>query len=295
MIALAAVALGSLACGPKVPTHNGYKAKQTKPWRKAKVTQFDEQGEAEIDSKLSWTKRRRARWFAIDVPAYGDIKVTLRSEQVGGDSDEFDVAFELVAENGKVLVRADREEDDSGEETKERALAEVDPGRYLIHVFLQDRRHAATFNLRIKYERGEQPDDSTFPREVAFVNNLPAVPPVDDAPIVAVRKVCRGRKCKKIVKKDPPKKGNSKRFRITGITASERGTRIRIGAGKNRGITKGTRGRVVSKGGSGIQKGGFSISKVTATESFASVGAKSDAVNAAKYVSVKIPEGKTDE
>ncbi len=277
-------------CGPSAPLHNGYRKKHTKPWLKAKIHSFDEAGEIEIDSKVSWAKRRRARWYAIDVPVFGDLSVTLRSEQIGESSDEFDLAFEVLAENGKILLVADKEEDDAGEEEKERALAEVDPGRYLIHVFLQSRLSAATFNLRVKFVPGVQPDDSTFPREVAYIGNLPAVPPVDDAPPPVVKRKCKkGKRCKRVVTRaPPPSAGKSVRVRITGITASERGSRIRIGAGKNKGITKGSRGAVISKGGSRITNGGFTVSRVTATESFASVRAKSDAVNGAKYVRIKL-------
>ncbi len=276
-------------CGPSAPLHNGYRKNRAKPWLKAKVNQFDEAGEIEIDSKVSWAKRRRARWYAIDVPAFGDLSVTLRSEQIGESSDEFDLAFEVLAENGKVLLVADKEEDDAGEEEKERALAEVDPGRYLIHVFLQSRTHAATFNLRVKFVPGVQPNDSTFPRDVAYIGNLPAVPPVDDAPPpVIVRHKCKGKKCKRVIRVPPPTAGKSVRVRITGITASERGSRIRIGAGKNKGITKGSRGAIITKSGTRITNGIFTVSRVTSTESFASVRAKSDAINAAKYVRIKV-------
>ena len=289
---LASIALVSVAaaCGPKVPTHNGYKQKRTKPWKKAKAVALDEANEAEIDGKVNWAKRRRARWYALTISDYGDLDIKMRSEQIGGEEseEEFDLAFELLNPAGKVLIVADKEEDDAGEEEKSRQLAELEPGTYWIHVYLQDRMQAGSFTLRLKFEPTQAPDESTFPAEVDYVGSLAAVPPVDDAPPpIAVKPKCRGKKCKK--PKKPPKPGTkSLRARLVGVKATPSGrVAITLGIGSNRGVTKGARGHVITSGGSRIQGGSFKVSRVTGTRAYASVKASVDSVNKAKYATVK--------
>ena len=287
IIAGLVLAFAAAGCGPKYPTHNGYKKKQKKPWAKAKEADFDEAGDAEIDGTISWKKRRRARWYAINVSRYSNLSVTLRGEQVGSTEDEFDLAFELISERGKVLIRADKEEDDAGEEEKTRKVAELDRGLYWLHVFAQNRMDAATFNVRIKLEPVTAPDESTFPREVTYVGKLAAVPPVDDTPVAAKPPKCRGKKCKRRVVNKPPPKSNSKKARLISVSARKDGrTSITIGLGKSQGITKGSRGKVVTSSGKSIQGGSFTITRVSATKAWASVRASLDAVNAAKYARV---------
>lgn len=290
------VALGfaAIACGPKAPTHNGYKKNRKKPWKKAKKLEWSDDFEAEVDDKVDYPDRRRARWFEIEAPRFGELEIKLEATQLGAPRPDFDLAFELIDPNGRVLVRADVEEEDAGEEVKERTVTEVPPGYYLVHVYTQARTDRAEFLLRVKFKPLQAPDQSTFPDEVSYPPPLAAVPPVDDAPVVVRRKPrCRRPPCRRRKPDPPPDTGpkpKAVKVRIVGIRAREGGTSIRIAAGKNRGIEVGWRGSVVTRAGRSIPGGGFKITKVTATESYASVRATSDAVNAAKYVRLSPPK-----
>jgi hypothetical protein len=286
--------LALTACGPKVPTHNGYKNNRTEPWKKAKTLEWSEDMEAEVDDTVDYAKRWRARWFEVKAPRFGELEFKLEYTQLREPRPEFDLAFEIIDASGRVLVRADAEEDDAGEDTKERTITEVPEGVYWVHVYTQDRTDRAEFNLRVKFKPLAAPDDSNFPDEVAYTPALAAVPPVDDAPPPIVRRPrCRRPPCGRPRKPDPPDTGPKPKavmVRISGITAREGRTAIRIAAGKNRGIETGWSGSVVTKAGRGIANGGFKISRVSATESYASVRASSDAVNAAKYVRIRPPK-----
>ena len=113
------------------------------------------------------------------------------------------------------------------------------------------------------------------------------MPPVDDAPAIVKtpRKPCRGSRCRK------PPPSVAIRARVSGITASSsgKGTFIKINKGENAGIKVGWRGTVISESGARIPGGGFSVSKVTQSESYGTVRATPDAVTSAKYVRLRPP------
>jgi hypothetical protein len=291
VLALSAGAIAMAAsCGPAYPTHDGYPEARRSPWEKPKVLELSSDREAEVDDSVSYVKRRRARWYAIDIPAFGEMDVRVSTSQLGKQDDEFDLAFEILAPDGRVLIRADAEEDDAGDEVKTRSLAEMPPGRYLIHVYVQRRTDQADFSVRIQYRASSEGPESSFPAEVAYVEPLATVPAVDDAPPPPPPR-CRGPRCRK---RPPPPKDDqpaAKSFRalISLVGTSGSGTDIRIAAGGNRGIDKGWRGRVITKAGGAIPDGSFTVTRVTATEAYATVKASPDAVRGAKYVRLVPP------
>lgn len=279
------------ACGPAIPEHNGYKNNQVKPWRKAKVLELDESNEAEIDESVDYRKRKRAKWYAVDTPDFGELQVKMTySPLLLGEVRDFDLAFEVLNSNFTVITRADVEEDDAGEEKKERTLYELEAGRYYIHVYAEQRIDAAEYTLRLTFKSAKKEYESNFPATVAYVPTLPAVPPVDDAPIAPPpKKKCRGKKCRKHTPKPPTTPTKSVGARISGITASGSGTRIKINKGSAAGVEKGWKGNVVTKGGSRIAGGGFTVTSVSSNESYATVKATPDAVTSAKYVRLRPP------
>lgn len=279
------------ACGPGIPEHNGYKNAKVKPWRKAKVLELDEAMEAEVDESVDYRKRKRAKWYAVDTPDYGELQVKLTSSPLFlGEVRNFDLAFEVLDSNFNVITRADAEEDDAGEERKERTLYELNEGRYYVHIYLQERVDSAEYTLRLVFKPAKKEYESNFPAKVAYVPVLPAVPPVDDAPLVVEKKPkCRGRKCRRHTPRPKDKPSTSVGARISGITASGSGTRIKINKGSAAGVEKGWKGSVVTKGGSQIAGGGFTVNKVSSNESYATVKATPDAVTSAKYVRLRPP------
>ena len=66
------------ACGgPQIPTHNGYKPKEAKPWKKPKALKFDDKGEAKAEGDLSYPDMRRARWYELNLPSSGQLTLGL--------------------------------------------------------------------------------------------------------------------------------------------------------------------------------------------------------------------------
>jgi hypothetical protein len=291
------VALAALlaACGgADVPSHSGYKNPKATPWRKPTVLLLDDQGEAEVDDSVSYPKRLRARWFAVDLPTGGQLELQVQTEPQG--DRQVDLAFEVLNEGYEVLVRADRDEEDAGEEQKSRALKELRPGRYYIHVYAQRRLDEADFTLAVTFRPGAAAREaSNFPASVAFVGTLPDVPAVDDAPPPGPppRKPCKGSKCKKRPPeepKEPETPVKAVRARVAGIVSeTSGGTQIRIDRGSQQGVAVGWKGSVESRDGKAVAGGSFEVSRVTAAESFGTVWASASTVTQAKYVRLRPP------
>jgi hypothetical protein len=290
---LLAIALTAPACGgADVPAHNGYRSPKARPWRSPTVLQLDDSLETEVDDSVSYPKQQRARWYAVDLPGSGELEVSVTIAELSDDRD-VDVAMEVLDEGYRVIAKADREEEDSGEDQKIRKVPGLAAGRYYIHVYAPRRLDAADYTLQAVFRPRVSNAPSDFPARVAFISALPDVPLQDDAPPAApVVKKCKGSKCKKRVPKvvddsQPPPK--SVRARIAGIVESGKGVQIRINQGTNQGIEVGWKGTVVSRDGKPIPGGSFEISKVSAGESFGTVRASADSITSAKYVRLKPP------
>jgi hypothetical protein len=292
------------ACGPKIPQHDGYRTAKAEVWEAPQKLELDEDSEAEVDSELSYVKRQRARWFVLELPRAGELDLSLTFSPLGevtnelDEDDPFDVGFEVYDDHYRVLMRADKGEDDAGERKKRRTLYELARGKYFIHVYLQRRLDEVEYSLRLQFRRSDVDIASTdFPKLVAFVDPLPAVPQVDDAPRPEPR--CRGRNCGRTTTRprDPDRSApdtepesrtevvavpaGGMRARITGVRATGNGTRITINRGTAHGVAKGWRGRLVTKDSKSIPDGSFTIDSVKAQESTATVRSTPDTVTSA--------------
>lgn len=303
---ITAVLLGLVAaCGAKIPEHDGYRTAKAEVWEAPQKLELDEDFEAEVDSELSYAKRQRARWLVLNLPRAGEIDLSLTFAPLGevvnelDEDDPFDVGFEVYDDHYRVLMRADKGEDDAGERKKRRTLYELPRGKYFIHVFLQRRLDEVEYSLRLQFRAADVDIASTdFPKLVAFVDPLPAVPEVDDAPRAEPR--CRGRNCGRPTPRprdpdrggapDPPAETQAEavavpagglRARITGVRATANGTRITINRGTAHGVAKGWRGRLITKDSKSIPDGSFTIDSVKAQESTATVRITPDATTSA--------------
>jgi len=248
---------------------------------------FDDSYEAEIDGNVSYPDGRRARWYAVDLPAFGELNLKFSSSTLDDNDGEVDLAFEVLNGDYQMITRADREEEDAGETLKTRTLYELPQGRYLIHVYAQEYTDTADFTLRAVFKPTEQDAESDFPARVAFVPTLPSVPPVDDAPTPKPRPTCGtpgAKPCRHRRAPKPKPETKTIKARISGITASARGTRLKINKGSAHGVAVGWRGFVITKSGKSIKGGSFRINKVSPRESYATVRAAPDVVTSAKYV-----------
>jgi len=295
IVGLLAAAFVGAGCGPaKVAPHNGYKSAKARPWRRPTVLKLDESLEAEVDDAVSYPKQERARWYAVDLPGSGEIEVQLQLAELSEERD-VDLALEVLDGGYRVIAKADREEEDAGDEQKVRTLKRLAAGRYYIHVYAPRRTDQADYSLQLVFRpralNAEAASD--FPAKVAFVGALPDVPLRDDAPATPVAKKCKGSRCKKrdpepkVEDTQPPPK--SIRARIAGIVESGKGVQIRINQGSNQGIEVGWKGQVVSREGKPIAGGSFDISRVSQGESFGIVRATVDSITSAKYVRLSPP------
>jgi hypothetical protein len=269
-----------MACGgPDVPTHNGYKPKEAKPWRKPKVLKFDEKMEAKSDGELSYPEMRRARWFQVDLPTDGELSLTLEVTPPGDAvNDDFDLAIEVVDPSFRVISKADLEDEDAGELTKKKTLVELSPGKYLIHVYLQGRMDSADFVLRAAFKPTAAAEARTnFPAEVLFVPSLAMVPIQDDTPRnykPAGNAVVKVKRQPRATPQPPPTTPVATvSARIIGVQVIAGGTQITVGRGKSSGASDGMKGKI-----SGIS-GGFVLANCNDRTCTATVAATPDQIN----------------
>lgn len=230
----ASLSLGlGTGCGPKVPTHTGYKTKA--PWKKAKPLTLDEKMSATSKGELDYADYKRAKWLTLEVPD-GNLTVNLEFTPTDAAEDAtvameiLDSSFNVISQDEDApLVPAEDEEDerakddeedeeedeeeeeeedeeeeeeeddDSGGNTqKTRVLPNLTAGTYYVHLFLTKRLDTAEYKLAVQFEAVSKEPESSFPKDVAWVPALPIVPFDDDAPAPAPPPK----------DKKPPKKGH---------------------------------------------------------------------------------------
>lgn len=257
--------------------HSGYKSDASKPWKKPKVLAFDEKAEAKSDGELSYRDYRRARWFAVDLPANGELTIKLDITPPGeAVNEDFDLAMEVLDPGFRVISKSDKEESDTGELAKAKTLVDLRPGRYLIHLYLQGRMDTAEYSMQLAFKRTAPAEVKTsFPSEVEFVTPLALVPPKDDTPAgykppTPVRVT--------MTRKPPPKAAEPEKpkaevvtARITAIVVVNNKTQITIGRGTS---TKAANGMKVKVNGLGV----FEVTDCTETRCKALIPATPDQV-----------------
>jgi hypothetical protein len=258
------------ACGgPQIPTHNGYKPKEAKPWKKPKALKFDDKGEAKAEGDLSYPDMRRARWFELSLPSSGQLTLTVNSNGPGdGVNDDFDLGMEVLDPSYRVISKSDLEDEDAHNIDKKKTLVELAPGKYLVHLYLQGRMDTADFTLLAAFKPTAAAElKSNFPAEVLFVPVLPQVPLQDDTP----------RNYKPvIVEKHGPRHAHTPApvpavapaatvsARIINVQIVAGGTQITLGRGTTTGATDGMHGSIRGVPG-GFQIGGCNERTCTAT------------------------------
>ena len=182
---IVSLSLVLMACGgAQIPTHNGYKPKEVKPWKKPKVMKFNDKMEAKADGEVSYPEMRRARWYQVELPSSGELSLMLEITPPGDAvNEEFDLAMEVLDPSLRVISKADLEEGDAFELTKKKTLVDLAAGKYLIHLYLQGRMDSADYLLRASFTPSTAANvASNFPADVLFVPALPMVPLQDDTP-----------------------------------------------------------------------------------------------------------------
>ncbi|HEY1554560.1 MAG TPA: hypothetical protein VGF94_06965 [Kofleriaceae bacterium] len=248
------VLVAAAACGgPQIPQHNGYRP-NAKPWKKAKVLKFDDKGDAKAEGDLSYAEYKRSAWYEADLQSPGDLVIKVDVNPPGDAVDDnFDLGIEALDPGDHMIQRKDLNEgDQQNEQQKSLALDRLAAGKYLIHLYLQDRRDTADFVLHASFKSGKAPDaQSDFPSQVAFLPPLPLVPIDDDTPksyrpppptIITHTPHHGGTHM-------PPPKHEDKpavklTARIIGISAVSGGTQITLAKGTANGATTGMPGSI---------------------------------------------------
>ena len=271
------------ACGgTQIPTHNGYKGgSKAAPWKKAKALKFDEKSEAKVEGELSYPDKRRAAWFAADLATPGQLDLKLEIVPPGETTNEdFDLGFEVLDPGFRVIARSDMQEgDDTGEIQKSKKLLDLEPGRYLIHLYLQGRLDTADYVLRAAFAGQNTVGKSDFPAQVSFPQSLPMVPLQDDTPksykpptpttVVQIKK--NPKKVEKVEKAPPAPTTLS--ARIIGMQVIGSSTQITIGRGTSAGMVVGMKGKIV-----GVPTGSFSLAACNERTCTATVSATPDQI-----------------
>lgn len=250
---IVSLSLALAACGgPQIPTHNGYKPKETKPWRKPKVLKLDDKLEAKSDGDVSYPDMRRARWFQLDLPASGQLSLNVEITPPGDAvNEDFDLGLEVFDPSSRVIAKSDLEDEDAHELNKKKNLVDLAPGRYLIHLYLQGRLDNADFVLRATFKPTDANSvHSNFPADVLFVPALAMIPLQDDTPrnyrppsTSTVVKVTKRPRAKEPAKPEPAPVATVS-ARIIGLVVVSGGTQITLGRGKATGASDGMKGKI---------------------------------------------------
>lgn len=251
------VGLTAAGCGgAKVPAHSGYKSEKAKPWTKPKRLEWDDKMEARDDGELNYADFRRARWYAVDLTAPGDLTLRLETSPLNDEiNEEFDLAMEVLDPGNRVISKADLEEDDAGELNKMRTLRDLSPGRYLIHLYLQGRLDIAEYELKVAF-KPTGASKSDFPAQVAFLEPLPMVPINDDTPANArptpKPNPTPGKKPPVPRPKpadEPAPAATTLKARIMTVSVAGDKTRITVGGGTANGVAAGWKAKIAGLSG----------------------------------------------
>lgn len=274
IVPLSLVLVGAVtACGgPQIPTHNGYKPKEAKPWKKPKALKLDDKGEAKAEGDLSYPDMRRARWFELALPSNGQLSLALEVTPPGDAvNDDFDLGMEVFDPSNRVISKSDIDDEDAHELNKKKTLVDLAPGKYLVHLFLQGRMDSADFVLRAAFKPTAAAElKSNFPAEVLFVPALPMVPIQDDTPrnYKPVVTVTRGPKhnhsAQPTAAKPEPPPAATVSARIINVQVVSGGTQITVGRGTSTGASDGMHGTIRGVPGE-FQIGGCNERTCTAT------------------------------
>lgn len=265
-----------------MPTHNGYKGgTKAKPWAKAKTLKFDDKSEAKVEGELSYPDRKRAAWYVADLAQPGQLDLKLEVVPPGEETNEdFDLGFEVLDPGYRVIARSDLQEgEDVGEIQKSKSLLDLEPGRYLVHLYLQGRMDSADYVLRATFKPMSTVGQSDFPAQVSFPQALPMVPLQDDTPktyrpakpttVVTVKRTKKAAP----PKEEKPAPAATLSARIIGMQVVGSSTQITIGRGTSAGAAVGMKGKIV-----GVPTGSFSLAACTERTCTATVAATPDQI-----------------
>jgi hypothetical protein len=268
--------------GAQVPTHNGYRGgSKAKPWTKAKTLKFDDKNEAKVEGDLSYAEKKRAAWYVADLASPGQLDLKLEIVPPGdGTNEYFDLGFEVLDPDNRMIARSDLHEgDDSGEIQKSKSLLDLEPGRYLVHLYLQGRMDLCDYVLSAAFKPMSTVGKSDFPAQVSFPQALPQVPLQDDTPKsykpakpTAVVVVKKGRR-KAPPKEEKPPPVTTLNARIIGMQVMGGSTQITIGRGTSAGAVVGMKGKIV-----GVPAGSFSLAACNERTCTATVSATPDQI-----------------
>jgi hypothetical protein len=289
-----------VACGG-AQVHSGYPTGEMEPWSSPTTLRLNDNGDASADGEVSFPKRERARWYAVDLPASGSLSVRL---VIDSRSTGADVGVEVLDAGYNVLAQP-FDDNDIEQEEKLRTVQEARAGRTYIHVFASKRLDEVDYRLRVRFEPSAtgtrttvasgdpgEGSRSVFPWTVPNVPPLPAVPATEEAPRRGGRPVAERPPAPEPEPTDPAMDTSTQtvKGRIIEFAAAGSGVKIVINRGMDAGVDQGWTGYVVDGRGRSLSKGSFKIRSVKNDESEGVVGVTLDAIQANRNVVLKPPK-----
>lgn len=280
------------ACGGAAP-HTGYPS-DNEPWTSPTKLRLKDTGDVSVEGTVNFAKRERAKWYAVELPAPGNLQAKLKLDP---KSTGADVGFEILDEGFNVVAQP-IDDNDVGQDDKLRNVREARKGRYYFHIYTLQHSDITDFKMRVRFDplvpvttvtvTPDQPADpkSVFPWTVPNLPPLAQVPAADDTP--------RGRPQKDEPAEEPGPKIEADPWQSVTLTGTisefkqvSSGVLITINRGSGGGVQDGMIGAVVDKSGRSLPKGTFKVKKVGTDECEGIVGLTLDQVQNNRRVKLK--------
>jgi hypothetical protein len=298
---LIATAVGSLVLAACKATIS-QKANSGKDYRYkgAKTIKLDDDGEGRSKRDVvTYPGGDREDWKVFEVPegARGELEVRIKHRPPRPD---LDVAFNVYDE---YFERVGRAKPKPGDRTKKVTIEDARAGKYYVQVYAPRRIDAGKYRVRVRFKPKAIAGKDPEPGPEAFPDppKLPAVPePVEKVPCpddpTKFQPDCPGPKVP--CPNDPTKfepdcpvevvKSISCRIRNYKISASS-GTVVICDKGTKHGVAKGWKGQLMTRSGSPLPGGTFTVTRVTSRESTGKVRLTVDQVKSSGRVLLSPP------
>lgn len=297
-----ATAVGSLALvGCKTTISQKANSGKDYRYKGAKKIELDDDGEGRSKRDVvTYPGGDRVDWKEFEIPSHGELRIRVKHRP---PRPGLDVAFNVYDE---YFDRVGRAKSKPGDRTKKVKIEDARPGKYYVQVYAPRRGDAGKYRVRVRFKPKAVAAKEPEPGPEAFPDppKLPAVPepeePVEKVPCpndpTKFQPDCPGPKVPcpddptKFEPDCPVKEVKPVRARIVNykISASS-GTVVIVDKGKKNGVAKGWKGQLISRSGSPVPGGSFTITRVTSRQSTGKVRLTVDQVKANSRVLLSPP------
>lgn len=291
MTAAAVASLGLAGCKTTI----SQKANSGKDYRYkgAKTIELDDDGEGRSRRDIvTYPGGDREDWKVFELPegTQGELEIRVKHRP---PRPKLDVAFNVYDE---YFERVGRAKPEPGDRTKKVTIENARAGKYYVQVYAPRRIDAGSYRVRVRYKAKAVAGPTPEPGPEAFPDppKLPAVPEPEEAPEkvpcpndpTKFQPDCPAPKV--ACANDPTRfepdcgvevKPIACRLMDYKISASS-GTIVVCNKGKKHGVAKGWKGQLVTRSGSPVSGGAFTVTRLTSRQSTGKVRLTIDQVKA---------------